>query len=68
MASPKDYSASNKLQKNKMSSIIEEFSDDLVNIHGKCMDIGSGPGDLTKNLLLPTLGSNAQIIGKKTIN
>jgi len=68
MASPRDYSASNKQQKHKISTIIEEFSDDLMNIHGKCMDIGCGPGDLTKNLLLPTLGSNAQIIGKKTTN
>jgi len=68
MANPRDYSACNKLQKYKMSSIIEEFSEDLANMHGKCMDIGCGPGDVTKNFLLPTLGPNAQIIGKKTIN
>jgi len=68
MTSPRDYSASNIVQKYRISTIIEEFSDDLANIHGKCMDIGCGPGDITKDFLLPTLGPNARIIGKKTIN
>lgn len=65
MASPNDYNVSNKLQRHIVSSIIEEFSEDLMNICGKCMDIGCGSGDITKEFLLPSLGPNAQIIGKK---
>jgi len=65
MASPKDYNVSNKLQRYVISSIIEEFSEDLMNICGKCMDVGCGSGDTTKEFLLPNLGLNAKIIGKK---
>lgn len=68
MENPRIYSEFDKVQKNRISSIIEEFSEDLINIRGKCMDIGCGPGDITKDFLLPSLGSNAQIIGKRIIN
>lgn len=68
MANPKDYIASNKVQKYKITVIIEEFAEDLMNICGKCMDVGCGPGDITKDFLLPVLGTNAQIIGKRIIN
>ncbi|XP_071560683.1 juvenile hormone acid O-methyltransferase-like [Temnothorax nylanderi] len=63
MGSPKDYIASNEVQKCKILSIIDEFSEDLKDVHGKCMDIGCGPGDTTKEFVLPNLGSDAQIIG-----
>lgn len=68
MASPSDYTMFNKVQKCKVLSIIEEFNEDLKNICGKCMDIGCGPGDITNDILLPSLGSDAQLIGKKIIN
>ncbi|XP_011868329.1 PREDICTED: uncharacterized protein LOC105562248, partial [Vollenhovia emeryi] len=29
----------------------------------KCLEIGCGPGDITKDILLPSLGSSAHIIG-----
>ncbi|TGZ35776.1 Uncharacterized protein DBV15_12787, partial [Temnothorax longispinosus] len=63
MGSPRDYSTSNKVQKCKILPIIEEFSENLKGICGKCMDVGCGPGDITKDFLLPSLDSNAQIIG-----
>ncbi|XP_071568865.1 juvenile hormone acid O-methyltransferase-like [Temnothorax nylanderi] len=63
MGSPKGYITSNELQKGNMLSIIDEFSEDLKDVRGKCMDIGCGPGDVTKDFLLPNLGSDAQIIG-----
>ncbi|XP_011064518.1 PREDICTED: uncharacterized protein LOC105152121 [Acromyrmex echinatior] len=63
MENPRIYSECDKVQKNRISSIIEEFSEDLMNICGKCMDIGCGPGNITKDFLLPSLDSNAQIIG-----
>ncbi|XP_077277072.1 juvenile hormone acid O-methyltransferase-like [Temnothorax americanus] len=63
MGSPNNYIASNEVQKSKILHIIDEFSEDLKDVRGKCMDIGCGPGDTTKNFLLPNLGSDAQIIG-----
>ena len=68
MENPKIYREFDKVQKIRISSIIEEFGEDLMNIRGKCMDIGCGPGDITKDFLLPSLDSNAQIIGKRVIN
>ncbi|KYN07910.1 Putative methyltransferase 235L [Cyphomyrmex costatus] len=63
MTSPKDYGASNKVQRYGVSAIIEEFAENLVKISGKCMDIGCGPGNITKEFLLPSIDSNGQIIG-----
>lgn len=68
MASPKDYNTFNKVQRYRISVIIEEFAENLVKISGKCMDIGCGPGDTTKEFLLPNIDSNGQIIGKRVIN
>ncbi|TGZ48683.1 putative methyltransferase [Temnothorax longispinosus] len=63
MESPKGYITSNEVQKCKILPIIKEFSENLKDVRGKCMDIGCGPGDITKDFLLPNLGSDAQIIG-----
>ncbi|XP_011878404.1 PREDICTED: probable polyketide synthase 40 isoform X2 [Vollenhovia emeryi] len=63
MESPKIYNEGNKIQKRIISSVIEEYTENLMNVRGKCMDIGCGPGDITKDILLPSLGSSAQIIG-----
>ncbi|TGZ48754.1 Uncharacterized protein DBV15_06800 [Temnothorax longispinosus] len=63
MGSPKSYITSDELQKCNMLSIIDEFSEDLKDVRGKCMDIGCGPGDITKDFLLPNLSLDAQIIG-----
>jgi len=32
-------------------------------MRGQCMDIGCGPGDLTKDILLPVLDSNSVLVG-----
>ncbi|KAL6424654.1 hypothetical protein ACFW04_009970 [Cataglyphis niger] len=51
------------LCKNNVSLLLDEFDKDLKNISGKCMDIGCGPGDITKDILLPFLGPNVTMIG-----
>ncbi|XP_012227039.1 juvenile hormone acid O-methyltransferase-like [Linepithema humile] len=63
MADPEKYALTDDLQKSKVTNLIDEYADDLINMSGKCMDIGCGPGDITKELLLPALDSKAEIIG-----
>lgn len=63
MVNPEAYAASNALQKCNVAAIVEEFVDELETMNGKCMDIGCGPGDITKGIVLPALDSNAVIIG-----
>ncbi|XP_029679526.1 juvenile hormone acid O-methyltransferase-like isoform X2 [Formica exsecta] len=60
---PKEYASFNKLQKCNVLNLIDEFEEELIQMSGKCMDIGCGPGDITKNVLLPALNPNAVIIG-----
>jgi len=68
MENPANYVSCNNIQKRNVSRLIDEFADDLIKMSGKCMDIGCGPGDITKNILLPSLDPNAIMIGKQIIN
>jgi len=61
------YFFNNKLQKEKGINLIEEFEENLKNISGKCMDVGCGPGDITKEIIMPALHPNAVVLGKKII-
>ncbi|XP_050463223.1 juvenile hormone acid O-methyltransferase-like [Cataglyphis hispanica] len=60
---PKEYASSNMLQRSNVSNLIDEFEEELIQISGKCMDVGCGPGDITKDILLPALNPNAVILG-----
>ncbi|XP_072747975.1 juvenile hormone acid O-methyltransferase-like [Anoplolepis gracilipes] len=60
---PIKYVSCNDLQKSKVLNLVDEFEEDLIQMSGKCMDIGCGPGDITKNILLPALNPNAVMIG-----
>lgn len=68
MVDPTKYASSDEHQKSQIQRIIEEFADELKIMSGKCMDIGCGPGEMTKHMLLPALHPNAIMIGKKVIN
>ncbi|KMQ86808.1 trans-aconitate 2-methyltransferase [Lasius niger] len=63
MVNPEQYVSLDNMSKRNVSHIINEFAKDLKNISGKCMDVGCGPGDITKNILLPVLNSKATMIG-----
>ncbi|CAL1678262.1 unnamed protein product [Lasius platythorax] len=62
MINPEQY-VSNNVCKRNVSLVINEFAKELKNISGKCMDVGCGPGDVTRDVLLPVLNSKATIIG-----
>jgi len=61
------YIASNRSQREKAFAITDEFNEYLKNISGKCIDIGCGPGDVTKDIILPALDPNAIVIGKNNL-
>lgn len=60
-----NYINANVMQRESAKNIMEEFSNELSMIRGKCIDIGSGPGDVTKELLLPRLQSDVTVVGKR---
>lgn len=61
---PKEYASCNMLQRSNVLNLIDEFEEELIQISGKCMDVGCGPGDIMKDILLPALNPNAIILGK----
>lgn len=64
---PSMYVSNDKLQREKVLAVIDEFCEDLKNISGKYMDIGCGPGDITNDIILPVLDPNTIITGKRII-
>ncbi|XP_012064329.1 PREDICTED: uncharacterized protein LOC105627661 [Atta cephalotes] len=62
-SNPFKYTLNNNLQREKASNVIDEFEEYLKGISGKCLDIGCGPGDITKDMILPALDPNAVVIG-----
>ncbi|CAL1689760.1 unnamed protein product [Lasius platythorax] len=63
MVNPEQYVSLDNMSKRNVSHIINEFAKDLKNISGKCMDVGCGPGDITRDILLSALNSKATMIG-----
>lgn len=57
-------SEGNNMQRRDAQDVVEEFSYELSKMSGKCLDIGAGPGDITKEMLLPVLPEDAEIVGK----
>lgn len=64
MDNPEKYVTSNNMQYSDASIIIEEYANEVSNMHGMTIDIGCGPGNVTKNVLLPKLPSDAVVHGK----
>ncbi|XP_011263582.2 juvenile hormone acid O-methyltransferase [Camponotus floridanus] len=63
MESPESYLANSNMQRRDTIEIIVEFSCELSNMRGKCIDIGCGPGQITKDILLPFLSEETEMIG-----
>ncbi|XP_011136436.2 juvenile hormone acid O-methyltransferase-like [Harpegnathos saltator] len=62
MVNPSKYSQVN-IQRVHVQRLIDEFEEEIKHMSGKCMDIGCGPGDLTRDILLPALDSKAVVTG-----
>ncbi|KOX75329.1 hypothetical protein WN51_13199 [Melipona quadrifasciata] len=43
--------------------LIEEFKKEISEMKGKCIDIGCGPGDVSRRLVLPKLSPEAELVG-----
>ncbi|XP_023245717.1 juvenile hormone acid O-methyltransferase-like [Copidosoma floridanum] len=59
----KGYMEAHELAAHEDADLIEEFSDELAKMTGKCIDIGCGPASVTRKLLMPRLPPNVHIIG-----
>ncbi|KZC09774.1 PREDICTED: juvenile hormone acid O-methyltransferase [Dufourea novaeangliae] len=58
-----EYANASRFQYRDALEVIEEFGNELSEMNGKCIDIGCGPGSVTKNLLLPRLAPGAEVVG-----
>lgn len=64
MDTVEEYMEAHDMQRQDALEVIEEFSDEIAKMRGKCIDIGCGPGSVTRQLLLPKLPADASVVGK----
>ncbi|XP_015516850.1 juvenile hormone acid O-methyltransferase [Neodiprion lecontei] len=62
MDRPELYIKANLSQRNDASNITAEFREELKQMSGRCLDIGSGPGDVVMDFILPRINPNATIV------
>lgn len=66
MERAEDYVGKGSLMQNRdIREVVEEFSYELSKMRGRCLDIGSGPGVITKETLLPILPHDAELVGEQ---
>lgn len=64
MELPEIYVANSSMQRRDTIELIVEFSNDLSNMKkGKCIDIGCGPGQVTRDILLTFLPEETETVG-----
>lgn len=51
------------MQRRDAEDVVQEFSYELSKMRGKVLDVGSGPGNFTKNILLPILPNDTEVVG-----
>lgn len=60
-----EYENASSFQYQDALDVIEEFGKEISEMKGKCIDIGCGPGNVTKTLLLPNLAPEVEVVGKR---
>jgi len=58
-----EYAHASSMQYQDAQDILNEFNCELSKMRGKCIDIGSGPGNITKKML-HVLPHDAKIVGE----
>lgn len=53
------------MQRRDAEDVVQEFSYELSKMRGKVLDVGSGPGNFTKNILLPILPNDTEVVGEQ---
>lgn len=64
MEFPESYVANSNMQRRDTIELIVEYSNELSNMQGKCIDIGCGPGQITKEILLTFLPEETEAVGR----
>ncbi|KYN00039.1 hypothetical protein ALC62_09277 [Cyphomyrmex costatus] len=55
---------SDDIQKRNVAHFVQEFEYELKDVSGKCINVDSGFGEITRNILLPALNQDAVMIGE----
>lgn len=64
MDAVENYIEASSLQRRDAEDVIEEFTHEIKKMRGSCIDIGCGPGSVTKKMLLPILQHDVEMVGK----
>lgn len=68
MHEPELLTKSNGLMRDRADEFTDEFKIEIGNMSGRCIDIGTGAGDVTVDFILPKLNQNSTLLCKyKTI-
>lgn len=64
MDQPALYMVAHEMQRRDADDFSDEYGDEIRKMSGRCLDIGSGPGDVTIDVILPRLNPDATIVCK----
>lgn len=67
MENPSFYATTNGMQRRDASDFSDEFSEMLGKMLGRCLDVGSGPGDVMVDFILPKLNSMTTVVCKSDV-
>ncbi|XP_046740261.1 juvenile hormone acid O-methyltransferase-like [Diprion similis] len=62
MFKPAQYSANDELPRHETTEFIQEYSNEIGQMSGRCLDVGCGPCDLVIESLLPILNPKSTVV------
>ncbi|XP_011309376.1 lovastatin nonaketide synthase-like [Fopius arisanus] len=63
MNQAKEYAETNAIQFRHVAELVDEFPKEFKKMKGRIIDIGCGPGNITRDVLLPNVDKDAVIVG-----